>query len=178
MIDAIARRAATVREATPTDADGIRDVAVAAWRVTYAVLIPPDAIERFLAQAYTLERVALRIERHDVLVATGDDADDGAAGPGKSDVLAFAECVPAADHVQLVALYARPDLRGRGLGSALLERVVARLDGQDLAADVLAGNTLGEPFYVARGFEPGDELVEEIAGEPIRERRWWLRAEA
>ena len=38
------------------------------------------------------------------------------------------------------------------------------------------GNELGEPFYVARGFEPGDLLDEEIGGETIRERRWWLRA--
>ena len=29
---------------------------------------------------------------------------------------------------------------------------------------------------MARGFEPGDLLEEEIGGETIRERRWWLRA--
>jgi GNAT superfamily N-acetyltransferase len=160
---------AVVRDAKPEDADGIREVARAAWRATYACLMPAEAIERFLAAAYTPERVALRIERHEVLVAIG------AESTGSEGVLAFAECVVEPDHVQLAALYVRPDLRGVGLGSALLERVVDRLDGRDLAADVLVGNELGEPFYVARGFEPGDVLVEEIAGEPIRERRWWLR---
>jgi GNAT superfamily N-acetyltransferase len=160
---------ATVRDAESGDADAIGQVATAAWRATYASLVPADAIERFLAAAYTPERVALRIERHEVLVVVG------AADTGQPAVLAFAECVAEPDHVQLAALYVRPDLRGDGLGSALLERVVERLDGRDLAADVLVGNELGEPFYVARGFEPGDILVEEIAGEPIRERRWWLR---
>ena len=69
----------------------------------------------------------------------------------------------------------RPDARGAGLGTALLERVVAANPGLDISADVLIGNELGEPFYVARGFEPGELLDEEIGGETIRERRWWLR---
>ena len=71
-----------------------------------------------------------------------------------------------------------PDARGRGLGSALLGRVRELHPVADLAADVLVGNELGEPFYAARGFEPGDLLLDEVAGQPIRERRWWLRAGA
>ena len=54
--------------------------------------------------------------------------------------------------------------------------MVAANPGLDISADVLIGNELGEPFYVARGFEPGELLDEEIGGETIRERRWWLRA--
>ncbi len=155
-----------VRPAAPDDVEAIRAIAAAAWRATYAALIDADAIERFLATAYAPERIAVRLERHDVLVAAF--ADDGPAA-------AFAETVDHGDHVQLVAIYTLPDARGRGLGSALLEAVLARNPDRDLAADVLIGNVLGEPFYVARGFEPGDELVEEIAGKPIQERRWWWR---
>ena len=50
------------------------------------------------------------------------------------------------------------------------------IPGMDISADVLIGNTLGEPFYVARGFEPGDLLDEDFGGDIMRERRWWLRA--
>jgi GNAT superfamily N-acetyltransferase len=157
-----------VREATPADAEAIRLVAEAAWRATYAGLVTGEAIERFLAQAYAPERVAVRVERHDVLVASR-------AASGAVD--AFAESVIRDGHVQLVAMYARPDARGRGLGSALLAAVRERNPGLDIAADVLLGNERGEPFYAARGFEPGELLVEELAGEPIRERRWWLRAD-
>ena len=80
------------------------------------------------------------------------------------------------DHAHIVAFYTRPGARGHGIGSALLDRVVATFPGLDISADVLVGNELGEPFYVARGFEPGDLLEEELGGEMIRERRWWLRA--
>jgi len=154
-----------VRPAAPDDVEAIRAIATAAWRATYADLIDADAIERFLAMAYAPERITVRLERHDVLVAAFTD--DGPA--------AFAETVDHDDHVQLVAIYALPVARNQGLGSALLEAVLARNPDRDLAADVLIGNTLAEPFYLARGFEPGDELVEEIAGKPIRERRWWRR---
>ncbi len=155
-----------VRPATSGDAEAIRDVATAAWRSTYAGLIAGESIERFIASAYTIERVVTRIERHVVLVA----------GAATGLVEAFAETVAQDDHVQVVGIYTRPDVRGRGLGSALLERVIELHPGEDLAADVLVGNALAEPFYAARGFQPGELLTEEIAGEEILERRWWLRA--
>jgi GNAT superfamily N-acetyltransferase len=168
--DVVAPGAIAVREATPDDAQAIRAVAEAAWRATYVGLVTDDAIERFLAQAYAPERVAVRVERHDILVA------GRATDPGLCDVEAFAECLVRDGHVQLVAMYAHPEARGQGLGTALLGRVQQRNPGLDIAADVLVGNERGEPFYAARGFEPGQLLVEELAGEPIRERRWWLRA--
>jgi GNAT superfamily N-acetyltransferase len=146
--------------------EAIRAIAGASWRATYAGLIDADAIERFLAAAYAPERLRVRIERHEVLVA---------ALAGDVAASAFAETVDRGDHRQLAAIYVLPALRGRGLGSALLDAILERSPGMPVAADVLVGNALGEPFYVARGFEPGELLVEEIAGEPIRERRWWLR---
>jgi GNAT superfamily N-acetyltransferase len=157
----------TVREAIADDAAAIRDVAVAAWHATYAGRIAEDTIERFLARAYAAERVVVRIERHEVLVA-------GVGGA----VEAFAECLAHDDHLQLVAIYALPDRRGAGLGSALVAAVVEAHPGEDIAADVLEDNELAEPFYLARGFVRGEALIDELAGEPVRERRWWLRAGA
>jgi GNAT superfamily N-acetyltransferase len=155
-----------VRAATSGDAAAVREIAAVAWRATYAGQLDGETIERFIAAAYTPERVALRIDRHVVLVAGAPD------GP----IEAFAELAEQPDHVQIVAFYAHPDARGRGLGSALLARVRELHPAADLAADVLVGNELGEPFYAARGFVPGELLEDEVAGKPIRERRWWLRA--
>ena len=165
-------RAATgvvVRRAIPADAAAIREVAQAAWRATYTELIGADAVERFIAQAYTPERVARRIDSHETFVA-------GAAGGDPSGVDAFVESFVEDDHAHIAAFYTRPGARGQGLGTALLARVVEAHHGLDISADVLVGNDLGEPFYVARGFEPGELLDEEIGGETIHERRWWLRA--
>ena len=163
------RGTVTVRRAVPDDADAIRQVAHDAWRATSHDLIGEEPVERFLAQAYTPERVALRIERHETFVGSIEDGD-------ASGVDAFVEAMLEGDHAHIVAFYTRPSARGLGMGSALLDRVVARFPGLDISADVLVGNELGEPFYVARGFEPGDLLEEELGGETIRERRWWLRA--
>jgi GNAT superfamily N-acetyltransferase len=150
---------------------------LAAWRLTYQKRLPPEAIERFLARAYTTDRVALRIRRHRVLVAgRTPDRSGPFDGPVDAPVEAFAELAFHHDHVQLVALYVLPGLRGAKLGSALLGAVQAAFPGRDLAADVLEGNDLAEPFYAKRGFVPLEELTEEIAGAPVRLRRWWLRA--
>jgi GNAT superfamily N-acetyltransferase len=159
-----------VRAATPADAAAIREVAVRAWRATYAGRITDEAIERFLALAYAEERVARRIDRGEVLVA--------GRGGVNAAVEAFAEFADRDDHVQLVSIYALPEARGSGLGSALVAEVVALHPRADIAADVLEGNELAEPFYAARGFVPGEALVDEIVGEAVRERRWWLRAAA
>ena len=146
-------------------------MALAAWRLTYRNRLPPEAIERFLARAYSAERVALRIRRLRVLVA-GRAADRSVEAP----VEAFAELAAHHDHVQLVALYVFAGLRGNGLGTALLDAVIAAFPGRDLAADVLEDNDLAEPFYAARGFTPDELHTDEISGAPVRLRRWWLRA--
>jgi GNAT superfamily N-acetyltransferase len=158
----------SVRAAGPGDAAAIREVAIAAWWATYTGRIGQESIDRFVAAAYSPDRVARRIDRHDVLVA------GPAADVGRVD--AFAEVTLRDDHVQVLAIYTRPDVRGRGLGTALLHAIRGRHPGLDLAADVLVDNRLAEPFYAARGFHPGELLTDEIAGEEIVERRWWLRA--
>lgn len=160
-----------VRPADAADAPAIRRVAVRAWWATYTGRMTDQTIERFLAAAYSEERIARRIERHEVLVA--GVAQDGRPWPV---VAAFAEVARQEGHLQLVSIYALPEARGRGLGSALIEEIVAAHSDEDLAADVLIDNAFAEPFYAARGFEPGDELTDEIAGELIRERRWWRRS--
>ncbi len=172
MTDATSRAAAgiRVRRATTDDTDAVVDVGLAAWRATYAELLGPEAVERFVAVAYTPDRIASRIGRDVMFVA-------GYPGGHPSGVDAFIEAVEEPDRPHIVAFYARPESRGRGLGTALLAAIVDAFPGRDISADVLEGNGLGEPFYVARGFEPGETILEDLAGESIRERRWWLRAD-
>ncbi|MHB8892645.1 MAG: GNAT family N-acetyltransferase [Candidatus Limnocylindrales bacterium] len=153
-----------VRRAAPSHAPAIRAIADAAWRVTYRDLLHPETIDWFLDRAYSEDRVGLRIERHETWVAELDGA-----------VSAFAESAIEADRVTLVAIYADPERRGLGLGTALLDAITGSHPGLPIAADVLAGNTAGEPFYAARGFAPEEDVDEELGGERVLERRWWLR---
>ena len=153
-----------VRRATPSHAPAIRAIAHAAWRHTYRDLLRPETIDWFLERAYSEDRVGLRIERHETWVAVLDDV-----------VAAFAESAIEPDRVTLVALYADPELRGTGLGSALLDAITGAHPGMPIAADVLVGNAAGETFYAARGFAPEEDVDEELGGEHVRERRWWLR---
>ncbi len=155
----------SVRRATPSHAPAIRAIADSAWRATYLDLLRPETVDWFLDRAYSEERVALRIERHETWVAEVAD-----------QVAAFAESAIEPDRVTLVAIYADPDRRRLGLGSALLDAIRSAHPDLPVAADVLVGNTAGEPFYVARGFVPEEDVNEELGGENVRERRWWLRS--
>ena len=154
-----------VRRATPSHAPAIRAIAHDAWRDTYRDLLRADTIEWFLERAYSEERVELRIERHETWVAELDGA-----------VAAFAETAIEPDRVTLVAIYVDPDARGMGLGTSLLDVIVDAHPDLPVAADVLAGNCKGEPFYVARGFEPRETVEEQLGAELVSERRWWLPA--
>ena len=154
-----------VRDATAADAAAIGLVARAAWRDTYAGLLEAATIEAFVEAAYTVQRLERRIDRHVVLVAE----DDGR-------IIAFADALPEADRLSLVAIYAEPDRRGEGAGTMLLGTLRARFPDRPVVADVLTGNRKGEVFYERRGFVPREAFEEDLFGEQVAERRWWLDA--
>lgn len=153
-----------VRPATAPDAVAVRAVASAAWRDTYAGLLRPATIEAFIGRAYTIETLERRIGNDEFqLVVAGDDR-----------LVAFADAMVRDDRIVLAAIYALPALRGRGAGSRLLAVLCSRHPGLPVVADVLVGNRKGEIFYERRGFVPRETLEDELFGEPVRERRWWL----
>jgi GNAT superfamily N-acetyltransferase len=159
----IRRAELRVRRATGSDGPAIRRIAHAGWWAAYRGLLRDETIEWFLERAYSEERVDLRIERHETWVALADGA-----------VALFAETAIEPDRVILVAIYADPALRGLGLGTAALASITAAHPDLPVAADVLVGNTAGETFYAARGFVPREDIDEQLAGELVHERRWWL----
>ncbi len=151
----------TVRTAEARDLPTIRAVAIAAWRDTYRDLLRPETIEAFLDAAYSEQRLAERIAQDRFLIAEIGDR-----------TVAFADAVERSDRVDLAAIYAHPDARGRGAGTALLEEILNLMPGLPVVADVLDGNRKGEVFYERRGFEPVERLEGSLFGEPVVERRW------
>ena len=163
MSEPAARPSIRVRRATGSDAPAVRRIAHAAWRATYRGLLRDETIEGFLERAYTDDRVDLRIERHEMWVVEAD-----------STVALFAETAIEPDRVTLVAIYADPDRRGLGLGSAALAAIRTAHPDAPIVADVLVGNEKGETFYAARGFVPREAIDEQLGAELVHERRWSL----
>lgn len=154
---------ARVRDALESDVAAVREVAVAAWRDTYATLLQPGTIEAFIEAAYSVEMLERRIARHVFLVA--EDV---------GRIIAFANATILPDRLNLASIYALPERRGEGVGTLLLAVLRTRFPKLPIAADVLSGNGKGEVFYERRGFVPRETLVEDLFGEPVVERRWWL----
>jgi GNAT superfamily N-acetyltransferase len=152
-----------VRRAGPDDAAEIREVAVASWRDTYAGHLRPETTEAFLDRSYSFERLERRIRDDLFLVALEEPR-----------LVAFPNPRPEEERLDLLAIYARPESRGRGVGSALLAAVVDDAGGRPIAADVLQGNRKGEAFYEARGFTPRETLEVDLFDERVTLRRWWL----
>jgi GNAT superfamily N-acetyltransferase len=162
----------TIRAAEAGDAPAVAEVAAAAWRDTYAGLLRAETIEAFIERNYNVERVEWRIAHDVFLVAEPEGGEPNVVGEPR--IAAFADAAGRDDRVDLFAIYAHPSMRGHGAGSALLAAIRDRLPGKAIAADVLLGNRKGEVFYERRGFVPRERLEEELRGEPVVERRWWL----
>jgi len=151
-----------VRRATVDDAAAIAAVASAAWSDTYAGLLHSETIEALVRSAYSPERLVNRITSNHLYVASDD-------GP----VVAFADAQVLSDRIVLGAIYALPQLRGQGAGTALLKALLAALPPLPMTADVVADNRKGEVFYERRGFVPREPLHADLFGEAVVERRWW-----
>jgi GNAT superfamily N-acetyltransferase len=156
----------TVRDALPSDGPAIQSVAVVAWRDTYRGLLSEATIDSFVGVAYALDGIGRRIASDTLLVAEKDGV-----------VIAFADAVAQPDWLTLGAMYARPEHRRSGAGSALLHELRRRFPGVPVAADVLLGNRAGEGFYERVGFVPGERIETELFGEAVIERRWWLHGQ-
>ena len=136
-----------IRSAEPDDAEAIAAVAGAAWRATYAAILGPDAIERFVAGAYSHASVRRRLEiadRFDVAVTTPGD-----------EVVGFAEwrrTVP--DEAELVATYLLPAWQRRGIGRALHDVALGSYRGRvaRLTVQLLRDNVAALAFYRSLGY--------------------------
>jgi GNAT superfamily N-acetyltransferase len=148
-----------VRLARAGEEDAICDVCREGFAVSSQGLLSPATIERQADAYYDPARVRGEIatagdtrEWQGYVVAVSESGDVlGAAGGGVTG--------PGVGTVHV--LYLRPSLRGRGIGTALLQFVTEqqRAGGAtEQCVSVTEGNDLGIPFYVARGFVVRDRV--------------------
>lgn len=149
-----------IREAEPSDAPAVREVADEAWHAAHADILGPGTVEEVLEEWYDVDGLREAIGREDGHFLVADDG----------EVTGFAQAHPTEDgpaDAVLPRIYVRPDRWGEGVGSALLARVFERLAAEgceDLWLAVLADNDVARPFYEARGFEIHEERTVELFG--------------
>lgn len=140
-----------VRFATVSDAPAIAQICSEAWRVTYKNLYSHDYIEKVITDFYNLARIEQECQNssadwHGYMVAEKAGQVLGCIGGACQDKTGL-----------IYVFYVKPDVKGQGVGSALLDFLTAYqqetygITRQELYATT--GNQLGIPFYEKKGFK-------------------------
>lgn len=135
----------------PLGATYLADGACAVWTPPGTPEWPDEVGERFVEQVAPV-CTAEELERLGLLDAT------------------TAEHHPTGDHWYLGELAARSSTRGRGLGTALLEASLARVDADGLPAYLESSNPRNVTLYLRHGFEVTGTI--ELPGGPSMTAMW------
>jgi ribosomal protein S18 acetylase RimI-like enzyme len=131
--------------ATAADADAIALVKATGWRTTYSAWVPEAVLAPFLDVRAQADSIAADLAQppNFALIAR------------EGRVLGIATCLLAGrDEPLLDSLHVLPDARGRGVGSALLDRVaheVADRGAATLVVDVVEQNVRTRRLYERLG---------------------------
>jgi GNAT superfamily N-acetyltransferase len=149
-----------IRVADGNDLMAVLDVGRRTWPVTYGPIAGEDYVAMGLAKWWTEDATIPAIRAGRVTVAEVDGTVVGIAVVG-----------PHENHLVLWKLYVLPEYQGRGVGTALVDSVVAAATGvhQQIRISYLEGNTLAEAFCRGKGFV---EISRESSGDAIPESVW------
>lgn len=151
-----------VRTARRQDLIEIGRLAHEVWWEAYAGLVTTDTINRALDANYSPSVLAERLLKHYCFMAVE-----------KGETVGFAEGVPTDDRVVLETLYCREGGNVR-VGHQLISRMHALAPHLPMCSDVVLGHLAAETFFESIGFAPGETVEEDLEGEHIVRRRWWL----
>lgn len=143
----------SIRQAELTNAGGIAQVHVAAWRSAYRGLVPDETLDG-LSEEDSEGRWRERIAQPwgHIWIAEQEGRVVGYAACGASED----EDVDRERVGEVYVIYVHPEVWRRGVGTALLDEAVGRLreDGfEEAILWVLEGNQQAIGFYEAAGFE-------------------------
>ena len=159
-----------IRRARPADATAIGAVHVAAWRSTYAGILPRDYLTRLSAVRQAAHYQAAIRGGIGVYVAIHSDSD-----PASSVIVGFATAgrarqgagAPADGEIE--TLYVLDDWRDRGIGRRLMRAAVDHL-GEMACQAVFLWVLRDNPsrwFYARLGGRPAAETVIQVGGQDI-----------
>ncbi len=131
-----------VRRARQSELGAVRDIVYASWLSTYSPLIGRETTREIIADRHSPTMLASQHGREDAWFLIAEDG-----GEIAGHLYAFAD-----EGIYVDRLHVRSDLKGRGIGTALLHYLEKQTDGQRIWLDVLRGNDAALAFYHARGF--------------------------
>lgn len=149
-----------IRQMNEDDISFVQEIAQTSWTATYEGIIPKHIQERFLQAAYSDERLTCRLQTSPFLVATVGESLIGFAN--------FSH-INEERQAELLAIYLLPTAQHKGIGSALLENGIQRLQGAtSLTVCVEKDNKIGRQFYSAKGFQQVEEFDELFEGHMLK----------
>lgn len=168
-----------VRDAEPRDASRIADVRARSWGADYSHVFPHETLEAMLdrprlERATTWWRGAIERSVRNVhtLVVDGEGGVVGFASIGH----VLAEQSEPEDVGELYAIYVLPDVRGHGIGRALMAEALGRLRSGGFGTAilwVLEDNPRTRRFYDLTGWShDGGVKEDEWLGTRVREVRY------
>ena len=155
----------TLRDATPADAEAVRDVHAASVRV-----LGSDAYDAEQVDAWAGDRDPSEYD-------TAPDGADFVVAERDGRVVGFAELRPSGGYFEAMragpwtgevsAVYVHPDAAGGGVGSALLAELERRARERGLATLGLQASLNAVPFYEACGYERVSEVTHEFGDDGV-----------
>lgn len=156
-----------IREMQGKDIPQVQQVAKRSWNSTYQGIIPLQIQESFLKAAYNDEMMQNRLEKTFIWVSKVN---------GK--IVGFANFCPSKQDgkTELAALYLFPEYQGKGIGTALLNHGIKKLDGvNEIFVNVEKDNRIGTTFYKAKGFKVVSEFDDNFDGHILKTVRMVLQ---
>jgi len=148
-----------IREAVPGDVEAIISVGRHTWPVTYA-FAGPEYIEHGMREWWSAGAIERSLKNTKVLVA---EEEDTIVATGNIDLR---HDVPI-----IWKLYVVPLAQGTGVGSALIQELLAAADGRPVQLEYIDGNDKAAAFYARHGFV---EVWREPNGEPGWPAQVWV----
>ena len=168
----------TIRRATSADAETLAAIGAETFTETFGHLYPPRDLERFLAEAYDLERtrrdLADPAKASWLVEVDGETVGYGTAGPCG---LPHAEVTPACGEIKRI--YFRRAWQGAGAGGRLFAQMVDWLQAEGPRAiwiGVWSENHGAQRFYARHGYTKVGEYGFEV-GDTV-DREYILRRSA
>jgi len=161
------------RPAAPADVPAIAAVRIRSWQEAYRGVIPQDYLDSLSVAAEVKRREAHSLDGQHVAEANGGVVGWLYVGPYRADE---GEDVPGPSCGEVAAIYALPELWGRGVGRSLLGYGLGELRRLGLSPVllwVLVANERARRFYERAGFRADGLVVDfEVGGATLPEMRY------